>query len=609
MHFLEHPKTIFGIDLRSLALFRISLATMIVVDLIVRTRDLSAFYTDQGVLTRAESIADSHFLRTSIYWITGSDWLVALLFGIAGVAAIFLGLGYRTRLMAVISWLMLMSLQNRTTFLLAGSDNLLLLMAFWAMFLPIHAHWSVDSALGKHAEKDANGERPYHDKYFSVISIAVLLQVAFLYFFTAILKTGDPWRVTMDAAYYAVHLDQFATFFGFWLREFPTLLTAGTYFVWWLELLMPILVFSPFLHTPMRLCAIVLLVAMHGAFLLSLNIGLFPLIDFVSLTLFLPSAFWNWAQAKTQKESRNKVLIYYDRDCGFCKKTCLILKSFLLPPHTPILIAQDTPEIYEIMERENSWVVRDHTGITHTHWNALQYLFTLSPIFGPLGQIMGWKIPLGLGNRIYRWVAKNRGKMGIFSERFLPHREIEIRAGISTQLFITYILYVVAIINISGVEEWSIPKPRHVELTEALLRLDQSWGMFAPYPLTVSVVPVIPGTLRDGTAVDVYQMKFGSPDWDYQTVFPSSYENYRWRKYLGRVRSLQDNRIRLGYGQYLCQKWNSQGLPKNQELATFEIHFKTLETKPDYAERIPHTHKVWRHWCFSEYKPASLSSG
>jgi hypothetical protein len=48
--FLERA---YGLDLRSLALFRICLGALIVGDLIRRARDLRAFYTDFGVLPRA----------------------------------------------------------------------------------------------------------------------------------------------------------------------------------------------------------------------------------------------------------------------------------------------------------------------------------------------------------------------------------------------------------------------------------------------------------------------------------------------------------------------------------------------------------------------------
>ncbi len=43
---------LFGLDLRSLALFRVWLALVIIVDLIIRTGDLSSLYSDAGVMPR-----------------------------------------------------------------------------------------------------------------------------------------------------------------------------------------------------------------------------------------------------------------------------------------------------------------------------------------------------------------------------------------------------------------------------------------------------------------------------------------------------------------------------------------------------------------------------
>ena len=43
---------VFGIDTRSLAVFRIGLALTILLDLVLRAQDLGAHYTDAGVLPR-----------------------------------------------------------------------------------------------------------------------------------------------------------------------------------------------------------------------------------------------------------------------------------------------------------------------------------------------------------------------------------------------------------------------------------------------------------------------------------------------------------------------------------------------------------------------------
>src|SRR5690349_23638509 len=49
---------IFGIDLRTLALFRVCLALIILLDLALRARDLTAHYSDYGVLPRAALLGD-----------------------------------------------------------------------------------------------------------------------------------------------------------------------------------------------------------------------------------------------------------------------------------------------------------------------------------------------------------------------------------------------------------------------------------------------------------------------------------------------------------------------------------------------------------------------
>ena len=51
IHYLiVRGQQLFGIDLRSLAIFRIGIAAIVVIDLICRAADLEAHYTDVGVL-------------------------------------------------------------------------------------------------------------------------------------------------------------------------------------------------------------------------------------------------------------------------------------------------------------------------------------------------------------------------------------------------------------------------------------------------------------------------------------------------------------------------------------------------------------------------------
>src|SRR5262245_31126501 len=123
-----------GIDLRSLALFRISLGVILLVDLASRAGLLAANYTDGGAHPRAAMA--SYFVPgtlPSFHLAVGSLRAQALLFALAGVAAVLLALGWRTRLATVVSWLLLDSLHIRNPLVLDGGDHLLRFLLMWSI--------------------------------------------------------------------------------------------------------------------------------------------------------------------------------------------------------------------------------------------------------------------------------------------------------------------------------------------------------------------------------------------------------------------------------------------------------------------------------------------
>jgi len=102
-------REIFGIDLRTLALFRAGLATLLLVDLALRARDLTAHYTDFGVMPRAVQSTNLDPFAWSVHLVNGTAWFQAVLFCAAALFAVMLFAGYRTRLATVMSWALLLS--------------------------------------------------------------------------------------------------------------------------------------------------------------------------------------------------------------------------------------------------------------------------------------------------------------------------------------------------------------------------------------------------------------------------------------------------------------------------------------------------------------------
>ena len=603
------PKTIFSIDLRSLALMRVILALLILLDLLLRSQAMSLFYTDSGVLPRSKWLQVNHEWYFSLHAASGELWWQAALFILAAVFAIGLLIGYRTRLMNILSWLLFASLINRNGMILQGGDILLVVMCFWGMFLPLGAKWSVDAALHSQHEHNPNQIRfqPSDAQlYFSAATVAVIFQVLFLYIFTALLKTGAPWRFPFEAAQYTLEIQHFTTPIGNWLKQFTWILPASAAYVIIAEFLGPLLVLLPLKWPITRIIGLLMLASLHVSFMLLLHIGLFPLIDFMSLTVLIPSALWIFLANRRNKSQSNKIIMYYDQDCGFCLKMCLVLREFLLPDTVKILRAQDYDDIYAIMERENSWVISDGDEKTYIHWSAMAFLFSQSWPFKPIGWLMKLSPFMWIGNQIYYWVATNRGTMGNITARTLPYRAVKLKPTIIGQLLAAYFLCVIVIFNISTLDGmgWLRHDYKVMDYSARMARIDQMWSMFAPKPLALSMYPQVEGRLRNGELVNLYELTETDADWIAPDYMYPLYDGSRSRKYFDGLRSHSNNAGRSAFGNYQCNKWNSNKTKdKPHQLGVVSLYFVTLDTNMENTPKVRKRSMAWQHWCYPEFKP------
>lgn len=227
-------RTVFALDLRALALYRIGLAAVLLLMLAQLWPDLAAFTTDNGILPRSarpqlnvEEAFPGLCWQLSLHMASGElAWQQGLVALQALVAAALL-VGWKTRWMALASWLLLVSLQARNPLILQGGDDVLRNMLFWSLFLPLGARFSLD-ANRRTLRGDA---QPLPDDVAHLGTAGFILQLLCVYFFTGLLKSDPVWRTEFTALHYALHLDHLTTRFGYWLVSFPALtklLTAGT---------------------------------------------------------------------------------------------------------------------------------------------------------------------------------------------------------------------------------------------------------------------------------------------------------------------------------------------------------------------------------------------
>ncbi len=284
--FAGFAEKVFGIDVRSLALFRICLALIMIGDLLYRAQDLRAHYTDAGILPIAlVSIYQQQHWWWSIHTLHPALPLEIVLFLVAGLFALSLLVGYRTRTASVVCWLLLISLQNRNILVLTGGDTMVRVLAFWAMFLPLGLRWSVDRALDKTAA-------PMPQRIFSVGTVALIVQLGIIYLFGALLKTGATWRTDYTAIYYALSLGQFATPLAKFLLHYPDLLRTLTFLAWNLEFLAPFLIVASAFSGPLRTGVVLAYMGFHISLGLCLELGLFPIIGALAWLVLMPDWFW-----------------------------------------------------------------------------------------------------------------------------------------------------------------------------------------------------------------------------------------------------------------------------------------------------------------------------
>lgn len=608
---ISKVEEVFGFDLRSLAVFRVGLALVILADLLIRFGDVTAHYSDRGVLPRpalAQLLPQGYW---SVNLISSHPWVQVLLFVLAILSTLALLVGYRTRLATLVTWVMVISLHNRNPALIFAADDVLRALLFWAMFLPLGACYSVDSALN-------SSPQPLPKRVVSGATFALMVQIAYIYMWSAAFKTkSELWWPDGDAVYYALSFDQYGTAFGQFLLSLPPgFLKLLTLTALWFEWLGPLLVFIPFRNSFFRCVAIISFILLHIGFGLCFELGIFPFLSISSWLVFIPSNVWDWAAQRLHSPQRAGLVINYDADCGFCKKSVYLIRTFAILPGTPLLKAQDDPSIYADMQERNSWVVADWQGNRHYKWEAITYVCSLSPILWFVAPILRWQPLMAVGTKVYEAIASNRKIAGKFTKP-LKFRPLQVRPSLTLNIIALLLLFLATLWNLrSFVDQtylWRrVPQNDWISFTHELLhkrsvenfsalgrltRLDQSWSIFAPNPPRDDGWHVIVGKLKDGREVNLLAPE-APIRWEKPTLAQRNalYPNMQWRTYFINLNRAIGKKLYPYYGSYVCQRWN-QAHSSSPALASLKIYFINERTAPPGEPQTLEKAMPWEQSC------------
>jgi len=288
LNWLTRPWQWFAVDARSVEFFRICLGLVLLFDLLVRIPDAEAFFSDFGVYPRS-AVPSSWY--SSLYLMSGSIVFVYVLLAIQIALAIGVVIGWKTRWTVFLSWILLMSLQNRNFLILNSGDTLFRNLFFWSLFIPLGTTWSVDQWLGEKRTSWANFK--YRNQIISAGAIAVMAQLVMMYAFSARLKTGVEWVETHTAVEQALRFDQYTLEPGYWLLNYPALLKTLTWATIILEKWGWLILFTPVFFGPVRFLAVLIFVGFHAGLWSTMSLGNFQLFCMAGWMLLLPSWFWD----------------------------------------------------------------------------------------------------------------------------------------------------------------------------------------------------------------------------------------------------------------------------------------------------------------------------
>jgi hypothetical protein len=295
------------LDRRSLALSRVLLAFAVLQDIIVRSLygGLQEHLTDVGSFPRELALRRSYFGRNSfpsIYFISGNYWSSSVLMSLHAVIALCMMVGYRVRFNTFLTWYMTTSLVIRNEELTTSGDQLLCIVLFWSMFVPMGDFYSVDVAVNR--SRTLTGKKPRCNASYTICnsgSFAMLVQVTVLYVTASLLKGQTPLWQSGIALHHVLNMRFYTLPPANWLRVCLTeqLTYIATRAVLLTQLFVPVLLWLPVraLHGKCRLIAVVTLGLMHASIAVILNLHFFVLVDLAFLAAFLPPSAWHLISA------------------------------------------------------------------------------------------------------------------------------------------------------------------------------------------------------------------------------------------------------------------------------------------------------------------------
>jgi hypothetical protein len=242
-------------DARVCAVVRMAFAIVVLLDLAILYPDLELWFADSGVLTSAASREVARPNTWSVFWhLPSTSAVIQVCYWIAVVQAVLLFVGLVPNLNALCLFVWLMSLESRNFLIIDGEDNVIRLLAFFLIWLPLGRCWSVDAVVrrwwtrgsGVDCGSDPSTWQGDRDRYAAPGWGLRLLQVqmCLMLLSAGLCKLGSDAWLDGTALYYVARLDDYFGRFPIpaWPFDLPWAVALLTWSVIAVELSVPLFI-------------------------------------------------------------------------------------------------------------------------------------------------------------------------------------------------------------------------------------------------------------------------------------------------------------------------------------------------------------------------------
>lgn len=606
---------------RTAGLYRILVGFLCATDAMRHWYYARVYYSNAGVLTNHYHLfRPSSDYNFSVYHAFSSLEEVHVAFALSVFIHLCTMVGWHARLFSFLSFVLVTSLDNRLVMVENGGYVAVNLVVAYCALLPTDRRFSVDALLRTYRERkersvaELNARRPFawaEDRIVSLVVFLAVLNLAAVYFFNVVNKSGEKWRWG-ETVHYVLYLNRMVTGIAVFFRDIlPMPVTRVLTWVTlaWEALHVP-LILAPTARKYTRTLAILGIWGLHTMFGTMFRLGPFAWFMIGWSFILIGPEQWKLVEDRYRRKASPRTVVLDRRaPLAFAIGRLLArLDNLALLTFEESAEGDESPPLFEARDPQ--------TGARSTGLAAFREILQALPA----GRQAFWVLRIGslglLGPALDLLSIRREKVARFFGLALQAEGEEEVDAPsplqqkgrralhLSHELLVVY-LAVCAVFQAIA-ENKAIPEKFRPSLPKVMLatliypRMFQGWGMFAPNPITDDGVLTIDAITVDGRHVDPLT---GAPPVLDLTVVKGMGLGQIPQDYANRIRLDRNKVYRQGLKEYL-QRWHLETGSPNDELVAFDAYWVRAQCPPLGSRQMYNNEKIaLLTWRKPGYKP------